>query len=519
MAYYYRIATVNSNGTGPLSTEINATPSATWSQQAYVKAVNNDSGDYFGEPVINKDTLIVGTFLESSNQTNITNGSTASSNNSNSNSGALYVYKRTGTTWEQEAYIKASNSEAGDWFAWGNAISLDNHTIAVAAVWEDSNQKTITNGSTSSSNNDNQTSGAVYVYKRTGINWSQEAYIKASNSKAGDQFGFSLALSGETLAVGHPYDDSNQTSITNGTSSSSDVSTGNSGAVFVYKRTGSNWSREAYIKPVVNTASYSFGYQLDLDNDTLVVGAYWDGSSQTTITNGSTASNDTSKPYSGAVYVYRRSGTSWAQEAYIKAVNGLTRHFFGMNAIAISGDTIAVGVKEESSNQNYITNGQTASNDNSSEKSGAVYIYKRTGTNWSQEAYIKPTNSDSGDEFGVTLDLDGDFLVVGAHKEDSDQKTITNSSSASTNNSRIDSGAVYIFHRIGITWTQEAYIKAINSDVSDGFGGNVSIDNNTIAVRSSYESSPQTTITNGSTASTDNSNSLNSGAVFVYKVE
>ena len=101
---------------------------------------------------------------EDSNQTTITNdNSTASSSNSNYNSGAVYVYKRTGTTWAQEAYVKASNNDASDLF--GNDVALDGDTLAVGAYGEDSNQPTITNdNSTASSNNSSSNSGAVYVY-------------------------------------------------------------------------------------------------------------------------------------------------------------------------------------------------------------------------------------------------------------------------------------------------------------------------------------------------------------------
>ena len=100
---------------------------------------------------------------EDSNQTTITNGTSSSSNNSNSNSGAVYIYKRTGTSSAQEAYIKASNSGEDDGF--GITIALvDNETLAVGAYGEDSDQSTITNGISTSSNNNSSNSGAVYVY-------------------------------------------------------------------------------------------------------------------------------------------------------------------------------------------------------------------------------------------------------------------------------------------------------------------------------------------------------------------
>ena len=134
-----------------------------WKQESYLKAVNNDAGDNFGYSVsISGDTLAVGVRLEDSNQTTITNGTSASSDDSNANSGAVYVYKRTGTSWAQEAYIKAANNDASDFF--GSSVSISGDTLAVGAYREDSNQTTITNGTSASSDNSSSDSGAVYVY-------------------------------------------------------------------------------------------------------------------------------------------------------------------------------------------------------------------------------------------------------------------------------------------------------------------------------------------------------------------
>ncbi|HHZ98286.1 MAG TPA: hypothetical protein EYN68_01745, partial [Candidatus Marinimicrobia bacterium] len=431
-------------------------------------------------------------------------------------SGAVYVYKRTGTTWAQEAYIKASNSEATDYF--GEVVALDGDTLAVGAYLEDSSQDTITNGTTASSNNSSNDSGAVYVYKRTGTTWEQEAYIKASNSEANDYFGNSVALDGDTLVVGAYGEDSNQTTITNDNSTaSSNNSNSRSGAVYVYKRTGTTWTQEAYVKASNSEATDWFGSSVALDGDTLAVGAYKEESSQTTITNdNSTASSDNSNNRSGAVYVYKRTGTTWAQEAYVKASNSEATDEFGYS-VALDNDTLAVGVRDEDSNQTTITNdNSTASSNNSSSASGAVYVYKRTGTTWEQEAYVKASNNDASDVFGYRVALDGDTLAVGAFGEDSNQTTITNdNSTASSNNSSDDSGAVYVYKRTGTTWAQEAYVKASNNDASDLFGYYVALDGDTLAVGADYEDSNQTTITNGTSASSNNSSS-NSGAVYVY---
>ena len=497
-----------------------------WSQEAYVKSVNNDAGDGFGESVaLSGNTLAVGATVERSNQTTITNGTTASSDNSLI-AGAVYVYTRSGTSWSQQAYIKAAN--AGHLDTFGKGISLSDDTLAVMAPGESSNQTTITNGTSASSNNicsrssvvcDKEQSGAIYVYKRSGTSWAQEAYIKAANTDYQDGGNLSVSLDGDTLAVGAPAEDSNQTTITNGTSTSSDNSNIGSGAVYVYKRSGTTWAQEAYIKTINNdTGGDLFGISVSLDGDTLAVGAVGEDSNQTTITNGTSANSDNSNSGSGAVYVYRRTGASWAQEAYIKASNNDVNDNFG-SFIGLDNDTLVVGVPSEDSNQSTITNdNSSASSNNSNSESGAVYVYKRTGSSWEQESYIKASNNDVNDYFGTVLYFHNNTLVVAASMEDSNQQSITLGASASSNNINSMSGALYVFKRIGNSWQQEAYIKPVNSEAGDllGYGRySVSIDNQTIAIGALGESSNQRTITNGTSASSNNSNS-GAGAVYVY---
>ena len=428
-----------------------------WEQEAYIKASNADTSDYFGTSVsLSGDTLAVGAQYEASNETTITNGTSASSDNSVVNSGATYVYKRSGINWIQEAYIKAANADGSDTF--GQYISLNGNTLGISSLQESSNQTTITNGTTASGDNSSSASGAVYVFKRTGTTWEQEAYIKASNGDAGDIFGSSLSLSGDTLAIGAIAESSNQTIITNGTAASSDNSSANSGAAYIFKRTGSSWSQEAYVKAANADAGDMFGFSLALSGDTLAVGSLYESSNQTNITNGVTASSDNSSSSSGAVYVYKRIRSSWAQEAYIKSSNAGISDQFGYS-VSLSGDTLAVGANNESSNQTTITNGTTASADNSSSFSGAVYVYKRTGSLWNQEAYIKASNADVNDSFGWALSISANTLAVTALRESSNQVTITNGTTASGDNSSVQSGAVYVYKRTGTSWDQEAYIK------------------------------------------------------------
>lgn len=486
--------------------------SSTWSQVAYFKASNADVGDKYGLDLsIKGDVCAVGARWEDSNQTTITNGTTGSSDNSASTAGAVYIYRSIDNAWNQEAYVKASNADGGDGF--GKSIEIDSDTMAVSAWLEDSNQITIANGSTASSDNSATSSGAAYVFRKDINGWYQEAYIKAANADSGDNFGVELDLWNDTLAVSAYNEDSSQRSITNGTTASSDNSASTSGAVYVYRRNGNEWFQEAYIKASNADAGDMFGIDVSLEDNLLVVGSRYESSSQQYVTNGSTASNDNSVK-SGAAYVFERDGSVWNQVAYIKAANGDDNDWFGFQ-VSVSGDTIAVAAPNEDSHETSVISGTTASSDNSAESAGAVYVYRKINGNWTQEAYIKASNAEEGDQFGITVKLKGDILVVGARHEDSGESSILYEGESSDDNSSLSAGAVYIFRRTENTWKQEAYIKASNVNYEDQFGERLSFDGDRIIVGAMYEDSNQTAVTNGPTANSDNSKD-NSGAAYLF---
>jgi hypothetical protein len=489
-----------------------------WVNEAYLKAPNADAGDYFGYSVsISGDTIVVGAPREDSNQTTITNGLSTGGNNPNSLSdqGAAYVFRRTGTLWANEAYLKAPNADIGDQF--GYFVSISGDTIVVGANQEDSNQTTITNGLATGGNNpdSNANHGAAYVFRRTGSIWTNEAYLKAPNADAGDFFGYSVSISGDTIVVGANQEDSNQTTITNGTQTINGTGATNSGAAYVFRRTGTTWENEAYLKAPNSEGFDQFGSSVSISGDTIVVGSRLENSNQTTITNGTLTISGTGASGSGAVYVFKRNGTTWANEAYLKAPNAESSDIFG-HSLSISGDTIVVGAYFEDSNQTTITNGTLTINGTGANDSGAAYVFRRVGSTWINEAYLKAPNADAGDFFGESVSISGNTIVVGATRDDSNQTTITNGTLTINGIGASDSGAAYVFSRTGSTWLNESYLKAPNAGASDQFGISVSISEDTIAVGANQEDSNQITITNGTLT---NSNNLvgDSGAVYVFR--
>jgi hypothetical protein len=428
----------------------------TFSQQAYVKASNTGTGDSFGTSVaVDGDTVVVGAPYEDSSST----GVGGLDNDSASGSGAAYVFIRTGTTWTQQAYVKASNTGTGDQF--GYSVAVDGDTVVVGAPLEDSSST----GVGGLDNDSADGSGAAYVFIRTGTTWSQQAYVKASNTGAGDYFGYSVAVDGDTVVVGAPYEDSSST----GVGGAVNESASGSGAAYVFIRTGTTWSQQAYVKASNTGTGDSFGYSVAVDGDTVVVGARLEDSSSTGVGG---AVNESANG-SGAAYVFTRTGTTWSQQAYVKASNTGAGDDFGYS-VAVDGDTVVVGAILEDSS----STGVGGAVNESASGSGAAYVFIRTGTTWSQQAYVKASNTGAGDRFGYSVAVDGDTVVVGAPLEDSSSTGV----GGAVNDSASDSGAAYVFTRTGTTWTEQAYVKASNTGAGDYFGYSVAVDGDTVVV-------------------------------------
>jgi hypothetical protein len=413
----------------------------------------------------------------------------------------------TGSLAAAVGYVKASNTETHDIFGASVALAADGNTLAIGAQQEGSSATGINGNQT---DNSAAESGAVYVFTRSAGVWSQQAYVKASNSNPGDGFGVSLALAadGNTLAVGAPAEDSNATGI-NG--NQADNSILNTGAVYVFTRSGNTWSQQAYVKASDPGADDRFGmrFALAADGATLAIGAYGEDSSANGI-NGNQADNSASN--SGAVYVFTRSAGVWSQQAYVKASNAGADDWFGWSvALAADGNTLAVGAPAEDSSATGINGNQA---DNSASNSGAVYVFTRSASVWSQQAYVKASNAGADDWFGSSVALadDGDTLAVGAQSEDS---SATGIGGNQADNSALNSGAAYVFIRSGSIWSQQAYVKASNTEAGDSFSFSIALtaDGNTLAVGAIGEGSNAIGI-GGDQA--DNSAGYLPGAAYVF---
>jgi hypothetical protein len=271
--------------------------------------------------------------------------------------------------------------------------------------------------------------GAVYVFVRNASNWLQQGKLLSTDFSNYDYFGWSVSIStdGNTAVIGANGNDS--PGVTD------------HGAGYVFVRSGSNWTQQAKLLANDGNAFEHLGTSASIsgDGNTVLLGAHLE--------------SDTGTNSNGAVYVYTRSGTTWTQQAKLLANDKATDDNFGFKtSISSDGNTALIGAHYEDSG------GVTAN--------GAAYVFERTGSNWTQQAKLLATDFDTGDVFGysVALSSSGNIGLIGA---------IFESNSGFTSN-----GAAYIFARSGANWSQQAKLLATDRASNDGFGISTSLSAN-----------------------------------------
>lgn len=324
--------------------------------------------------------------------------------------------------------LEATLADAGDLGGTSVAISADGTTIAIGSVGEASNAIGVDGDA---SDNSMPYSGAIYVFRRSGSVWSQEAYIKAFNPDANDLVGFTLALSadGNVLVTTAPNEQSNAVGIGGDPTNNS---AGANGAAYVFRRTAGTWAQDAYIHaPYVG---FSFGYSAEMSADGNVIAI---------------------ADYLETVFVFRYVASAWTVDATIHpSSTGMFDQFGQKLALSADGNTLAAGVQLEDSAAVGVGGNEA---DNSATDSGAVYVFRYSGMAWSQQAYIKASNTDANDRFGaVTLSGDGNILAVGASAEASAAVVVNGNQ---LDNSVPFRGAAYVFAFSGGVWAQTTYLK------------------------------------------------------------
>ncbi len=493
-------------------------------EEAYVKASNTGDRDGFGGKgsdtdnitdyghgtvALSGDTLVVGAPYESSQYGGVEPGADAEKDDTMYAAGAVYVYVRSGTTWTQEAYIKAPYPDKNDYF--GCAVAIDGDTLVVGASGEASDVTGV--DSTTKDNNNAAKAGAAFVFVRSYGTWTQQAYLKASNTDAGDKFGTSVGVYEDTIVVGAVSEASSATGVNKGTTYEADNSRAGAGAAYVFVRSGSAWSQQAYMKASNTDAADHFGLSVAIGKDTVLVAAPWEKSKSNGVNPGATAEADNSGIAVGAVYVFARSGATWVQDAYVKSSNGKTgTDLFGWS-VAISGDMFVAGAPFESSSATGVNAGSVAEADDSMPSAGAAYVFLRVDGTWAQRAYLKASNSGGDDRFGFSVDIDGNVVVVGALFEDGNATGINPGAAAEASNAAFNGGAAYVFLCSEFKWRAMDYVKASNTDATDSFGFGVAVAKDTVAVSAPGEASKGLGVNSGLGAD----NTLISGAAYVFR--
>lgn len=470
----------------------------------YFKATNSETGDDVWQVALSGDgrTLAFGAPGEDSAAIGVNGDQT---DNSRAGSGAVYVYTRAaaGAAWTFQAYLKASNADAYDGFGRALTLSADGNTLAVGAISEDAAA-----GSVDGSDNSVSSAGAVYVFSRDNGAWTQSAYLKAPVVGLADLFGWSVSLSGDgnRLLVGAPLEDSAASGVDG---SMTDNGTANAGAAYLFQLADVGWELAAYLKASNPHVDAQFGNAaaISRDGSSLVVAAPYEGGLGAGINPDGTSGGAGSQ--SGAVYVFVENGGTWQQQAYIKAAYPGVLDYFGY-AVALSGngDTLAVGATWESSSATGIDGNQA----NNSLRSGAAYVFQRSGGTWMQQAYVKASNTGLNDYFGnsVALSDDGNLLAVNALAEDGGSPGI-NGDAAS--NAADSSGAVYVYRREYSTWRQQSYVKTSPVFPYQNLGRlSLSADGETMAVTAAGDRS----LADGINGNRYDQSGSTVGAVFLY---
>lgn len=314
-----------------------------WYLESKLAASDGAAGDCFGGTVaLDEDTALVGSYRDD-NWT-----------------GSAYVFVRNAAVWSEQAKLVANDAAVGDSF--GYAVAIDGNT-ALAGAWL---------GDTPAG----QDAGSAYVFTRNGTNWNQQAKLTANDGAAGDYFGWSTAIDGETALIGAVCDD---------TAAGQDA-----GSAHAFTRSGTNWTRQAKLVANDGAAGDYFGWSTALEGETALLGA---------VTDDTAAGQD-----AGSAHAFTRSGTNWNWQAKLAASVGATNGHFG-NAIALDGDTALVGSYGDT------VDGKIGA--------GSAFLFSR-GTNgsWSQMSKLYAPDAMADDAFGKSVALDGDTALIGAQSDD-----------------------------------------------------------------------------------------------------
>ncbi|MCA9273041.1 MAG: hypothetical protein KDA31_08355 [Phycisphaerales bacterium] len=317
--------------------------------------------------------------------------------------GAAHIYRRVGSSWVYEDKLLAVAETGDDEF--GAAVAIDGDIAVVGASLD--------------SDPDGRTyAGSAYVFEFDGVSWNQSQKLIAPDQASFDRFGYSVAISGDSILIGSPFD--------------SDNGQNSSGSVYVFTREGAKgWVFDTKLHASDPRQFSNFGDGIAVSGDTAIIAASRDREIGIE---------------SGAAYIFRRDASGWSEQTKLQSNDIAADDRFGYS-VAISGDAIMVGAPGE---------------DSGGEFAGAAYAFRFNGTNWTQEDKMRPTAITTGDVFGTSVAIQDDLVIVG-------------SISSVIGGLGDGMGSAYVYRYTGFDWDQEDAIIPAGAVPFDWFGASVSL--------------------------------------------
>ena len=334
--------------------------------------------------------------------------------------GAAYIYHYNGSEWELQEWIYADDRQYGDHF--GSSVAMTESHAVIGAIYQDFGETVDDTVSQA---------GAAYVFSRGIVNWTQVDKLTAVYRSPDANFGECVDISGTRIVVGVPLEDMDADSLDREM---------DAGAAYVYHKSGENWEFQKKLLASDRDAYDQFGSSVAIDGNTIAVGAHMEDHD---------ADGLNAEWQTGSAYVFGFDGSAWVQSQKIVASERWDWDLFG-SSIDIDGDVIAVGARQEDHDTlaaNYVAD------------AGAVYIFEKSGT-WLETEKITEYYRRDDDDFGGSVSLSGDVLIVGAVGNDLD---------SDNHDLKTGSGAAYIFSTgIGGTVEPDIMVMGNGLEIANG---------------------------------------------------
>ncbi len=358
--------------------------------EAKITASDGAANDNFGNAVgIKGNTAIVGAVLDDSPA---------------SNAGSAYVFSQSGSSWSQKLRLTASDASAGDNF--GASVDVFTNYAVIGARMNDDM---------------GDASGSAYIFRRTSTSWVQHAKLLPADGAAGDHFGNSVAIYGNTAVVGAPDDDISGSA--------------NAGSAYIFKYNGSAWVQQAKLVASDKKSNDQFGWSVAINGNRVVIGAF---------------RTDDKGGDSGSAYVFDYNGSTWIQKAKLTASDGASGDRLGVS-VGVYGNTVIAGANQD---------------DDAGSSSGSAYLFKYNGSTWSQINKLTAADAAADDRFGTSVSISGSRAVVGARGDNHAGGT--------------NAGSVYVFTNGAGGWAQTGKLIASDASTGDVLGAAVDIDGNNV---------------------------------------